>query len=54
MTVGLYNPLGVWNAAFHLCPSWIQTLLYPSRTSNLVNQLDPLSLSMICDMLGIG
>src|SRR5712675_3046017 len=54
MTVGLYNPLGVWKAALHSSPPWILMLLYPIHTSNLVNQLDPLSLSMMRAMLGIG
>lgn len=36
MTSGSNRPLGVMNAAFHLSPSLIHTLLYPDCRSSLV------------------
>ena len=45
MTVGSKSPLLVRKAAFHSYPSFIRTLLYPQRTSNLEKTLDPFSLS---------
>jgi len=54
MTVGLYNPRFVLNAAFHSSPFLIQMLLYPHRTSSLVKYLAPLSLSIISEMSGSG
>jgi len=54
MTVGLYNPQFVLNAAFHSSPFLIQMLLYPHRTSSLVKYLAPLSLSIISEMSGNG
>jgi len=46
MTVGSNNPSGVRNAAFHSSPGLIQILLYPHRTSNLVNRVHPANRSM--------
>src|SRR6267154_4810404 len=37
ITVGSKSPLFVLKAAFHWSPSLMQILLYPHRTSNLVN-----------------
>jgi len=39
MTVGSNSPSGVRNAAFHSSPGLIRMLLYPHRTSNLVNRV---------------
>jgi hypothetical protein len=52
ITVGSNNPSGVRKAAFHSSPSLIRTLLYPHHTSNLVNSVHPLSLSMVCGIKG--
>src|SRR5580692_11614778 len=52
MTVGLNNPSGVRNAAFHLSPLQIRMLLYPQRMSNFVNKVHPLNRSIICGMRG--
>ena len=52
MTVGSNNPLGVINAAFHSSPSLMRTLLYPARTSSLVNIVAPYSRSMMSLMSG--
>src|SRR5882672_2072675 len=52
MTVGSNNPSGVRNAAFHSSPSWMRMLLYPHRTSNLVNNLHPLRRSIVWGMRG--
>jgi len=46
ITVGSNNPLGVRKAAFHLSPGLIRMLLYPHRTSNLVNRVHPANWSM--------
>ena len=45
ITIGSKSPLFILKAAFHWSPSQIQTLLYPHRTSNLVNHCAPFSLS---------
>ncbi|KAI0261693.1 hypothetical protein BGY98DRAFT_929414, partial [Russula aff. rugulosa BPL654] len=39
MTVGSNSPSGVRKAAFHSSPGLIRILLYPQRTSNLVNSV---------------
>jgi len=41
MMVGLNNPSGVRNAAFHLSPGLIQILLYPQQMLNFVNRVHP-------------
>src|SRR5580658_9318448 len=52
MTVGSNSPSGVRKAAFHSSPGLIRMLLYPQRTSNLVNNVHPLSRSMVCGISG--
>src|SRR5450756_2124697 len=52
ITVGSKSPSGVRNAAFHSSPSLMRTLLYPHRTSNLVNSVHPLRRSMVCGISG--
>jgi hypothetical protein len=52
ITVGLNSPFGVRKVAFHSSPSLIRTLLYPHCTLNLVNNVHPLSLSMVCGIRG--
>jgi len=37
MTIGLYAPIYIVNAAFYLSPSLILTLLYPYLRSSFVN-----------------
>jgi len=54
ITSGSKSPRFVQNAAFHLSPSFIQTLLKPHRTSSLVKYLAPLSLLMSLEMRGSG
>jgi len=39
MTKGSYKLQLVWKVAFHLSPSFIQTLLKPHQTSNFVKYL---------------
>ena len=41
ITVGSNNPSRVRKAAFHLSPGLILILLYPQRTSTLVNNVHP-------------
>src|SRR5258708_40269910 len=52
ITVGSKSPLGVRNAAFHLSPSLIRTLLYPHRISNLVKRVQPARRSIVWGMRG--
>jgi len=52
--VDSYNPMGVLKAVFHSSPSCTQILLYPHRTSNLVKNRAPNSLSMSLGISGIG
>src|SRR6266478_2658397 len=52
ITVGSNSPSGVRKAAFHSSPSLIRMLLYPHRTSTLVNRVHPLSLSMTWGISG--
>src|SRR6266446_10541566 len=52
ITVGSNNPSGVRKAAFHLSPSLIHILLYPQRTSTLVNSVHPHSWSMTWGISG--
>jgi len=54
MTMGLYAPIYVANAAFHLSPSLILTLLYPYLKSNFVNTFLFSTLSKISAMRGKG
>jgi len=48
------RPRGVLNAILYLSPSLIWILLYPQRTSSLVKNRAPKSLSMSSGINGIG
>jgi hypothetical protein len=52
ITVGSNSPSGVRNAAFHSSPGLMRTLLYPQRTSNFVNSVQPLSRSIVWGIRG--
>jgi hypothetical protein len=52
ITVGSNNPSGVRNAAFHLSPFLMHTLLYPQRTLNKVNKVHLLRWSIVCGISG--
>src|SRR6266567_4357590 len=52
ITVGSNNPSGVRNAPFHSSPSLMRILLYPHRTSNLVNSVLLLRRSIVWGMRG--
>src|SRR5260221_14288093 len=52
ITKGSNNPSGVRKAAFHSSPSLIRMLLYPHRTSNLVNRVHPASRSITWGISG--
>src|SRR5712671_3197198 len=54
MTIGSYSPSLVMKAAFHSSPALIRTLLYPQRTSNLVNSAFPLTRLISWGMRGSG
>ena len=54
ITVGSNNPLFVINAAFHLSPSLMRTLLYPHLMSNLVKYFDPFNLIIRSEINGSG
>jgi hypothetical protein len=41
MTIGLYSPSLVMNAAFHQPSGLMRTLLYPHSTLNPVNRVQP-------------
>src|SRR6266550_951946 len=54
ITFGSNNPRLVTKAAFHRSSSFIWTLLYPHRISNLVKYFDPFSFIMRSDISGKG
>ena len=54
MTFGSKSPLLVLKAPFHWSPSLIHMLLYPHRTSNLLNSSIPCKSSMHWARLGSG
>ena len=54
ITRGSNSPLFILNAAFHLSPILIRTLLYPHRRSNFMKYLALLSLSSSLSTLGRG
>src|SRR5258707_15648595 len=54
MTLGMNNPLGVLNAAFHWSSSLMRILWYPHRMSNFENKVLPPRLVRLLDMRGRG
>ena len=54
ITVGLYSPWFVLNAAFYSSPDQILTLLYLHRTLNCEKYFAPFNLSIISEINGKG